>query len=237
MAVIAAFAWKYANFEPSKAVAYGMHTIHLSRKGSPAERRDADITWESATKWSIKSGLDSLKWGVECIQLARGGNTAQSILFLERIAAAITTMFLEHAERRRFASKLLPPLTLMFDPKDVARRLGHTLVSAACRVNSNYNPTVLSAYRDAYEKLVWQEQVTFHKQVHALGREALNDAGVAETPYAPPGDDEIAAMRTMARGRIKKADGWIAEIAHAIMKGEKPPLHVLYKDLVGAFWA
>lgn len=76
MATIAAFAWKYVHMTRASAVEYAMYTIYLSRHGTPQERKDADTTWQSAIQWSIDAGLQSLQWGMECIDAVRRGNAS-----------------------------------------------------------------------------------------------------------------------------------------------------------------
>lgn len=41
--------------------------------GEKDEKNDANTTWESAIAWSMDAGLESIKWGVESIALARQG--------------------------------------------------------------------------------------------------------------------------------------------------------------------
>lgn len=74
MATIAAFAWKYVHMTRASAVEYAMYSIYLSRHGTPQERKDADTTWQSAIQWSIDAGLQSVQWGMECVDAVRRGD-------------------------------------------------------------------------------------------------------------------------------------------------------------------
>jgi hypothetical protein len=71
LATISAFAWKYVNMPPKRAVAYAMQTIHMSRHGSPQERKDADTTWQSAVKWSVDGGPGAIAAGIACVEMVR----------------------------------------------------------------------------------------------------------------------------------------------------------------------